>query len=378
MSAIQPVKRNEKKNVNVLLTSVGRRAYLVQYFKEALGERGQVIVTNTHPDATGMIAADTAYVVPRPDEPGFIESLLNICSRHSVQLLMSLHDWEAPFIAARRESFRNVGTIPVVSSPGVMEICLDKWATYNFALRMGWSAPASFVSLKAAKEALESGLLRFPVLLKPRRGQGTLATEVVDDLYELEAQYRLLTSKVARMESNGILLQDKDQPLIIQQYLRGVDYDLEVVNDLEGRYVSVMAKKKLASRAGECELAETVEEQRLTDLGRLIGSRLGHVGVLDVDIIEQDGILYVLEFNPRFGGCYPFSHMAGANLPAAYIAWALGREPNPAWLHVKAGVKCFKDFTFVIDERDKKNAALANLHQTTFSETHVNDFYLYR
>ncbi len=351
---MRSIELSAKAGINVLLTSVGRRAYLVNYFKEAIDKRGKVIVTNTHPDATGMIAADTAYVVPRPDDPGFIDSLLNICSRHSVKLLMSLHDWEAPFIAARRKSFRNVGTIPVISHPDVTEMCLDKWATYNFALRMGWSTPASFVSLKAAKEALGSGLLRFPVLLKPRRGQGSLATEVVNDLYELEAQHRLLTAKVARMESNGILLQDKDQPLIIQQYLRGVDYDLEIVNDLEARYVSVMAKRKFASRAGECELAETVEEQRLTDLGRLIGSRMGHVGVLDVDIIEQDGILYVLEFNPRFGGCYPFSHMAGANLPAAYIAWALGKEPDPAWVHARAGVKCFKDFSFVMDERDKK------------------------
>lgn len=357
MSITQSMKGNEQKGVNVLLTSVGRRAYLVQYFKEAVGEQGLVIATNTHPDVTGMIAADISYVVPRPDEPGFIEALLNICSRHSVKLLMSLHDWEAPFIAARRENFRKVGTIPVVSDPVVTEICLDKWATFNFAKRAGWSTPASFVSLESAKEALASGVLRFPVLLKPRRGQGSLAIEVANDLYELEAQYRLLAAKTARMESNGILLRDKEQPLIMQQYLRGVDYDLEVVNDLEARYVGVMAKKKLASRAGECELAETVEEQRLTDLGRSIGTRMGHVGVLDVDIIEHDGILSVLECNPRFGGCYPFSHMAGANLPAAYIAWALGRKPDPAWLYARAGVKCFKNFSFVMDERGTRRVS---------------------
>jgi carbamoyl-phosphate synthase large subunit len=78
---------------------------------------------------------------------------------------------------------------------------------------------------------------------------------------------------------------------------------------------------------------------------------MGHLGVLDVDVIEQDGILYVLEFNPRFGGCYPFSHMAGANLPAAYVAWALGMQPDPSWLRVRAGVKCFKDFMLVVDPR---------------------------
>ena len=114
----------------------------------------------------------------------------------------------------------------------------------------------------------------------------------------------------------------------------------------------MLAKKKLASRAGECELAETVEEQSLADLGKEIGMKLGHLGVLDVDVIAQDGVLYVLEFNPRFGGCYPFSHMAGANLPAAYVAWAMGLEPDPSWLRVKPGVRSFKAFALVIDQRE--------------------------
>ena len=257
--------------------------------------------------------------------------------------------WEAPFIAARLESFREIGTIPVVSSPRVTELCLDKWATFEYVRQMGWSAPVSFISLEAAKEALETGLMQFPVILKPRRGQGSVGIEVARDRYELEAHHRLLLAKVARMESNGIMAEA--EPLIIQQYLSGEGYDLEVVNDLDGRYVSVLAKKKLSSRAGECELAQTVEEQRLTDLGSDIGSRMGHLGVLDVDVIAQDGILYVLEFNPRFGGCYPFSHMAGANLPAAYVAWAIGREPDPSWLRVKPGVKSFKGFALVVDRR---------------------------
>lgn len=351
MTTQQARKEARDGEINIMLTSVGRRAYLVNFFKEALQGRGSVIATNSHPDVTGMVAADAAFVVPPADDPAFIETLLQICTRYSVKLLTSLHDWEAPFIAARRESFWSVGTIPVISDPVVTEVCLDKWATFDFAQRSGWSTPLSVVSLEAAKEALASGRLRFPVIVKPRRGQGSLCVEMASSVYELEAQYALLTAKLARMESNGITGQDKDQPLIIQQYLEGIDYDLEVVNDLSGKYMSVLAKRKFASRAGECELAETVEEERLTELGRRIGTELRHVGVLDVDVIEQDGVLYVLELNPRFGGCYPFSHMAGANLPAAYIAWALGTEPDPAWLHAKAGVKCFKDFSFVMDER---------------------------
>jgi carbamoyl-phosphate synthase large subunit len=349
----------DEPQVNVMLTSVGRRAYLVNYFKEALGGRGKVVAANSHMDSTGMLAADIVCVLPRPNEKGYIESLLEICRKHSVKLLMSLHDWEAPFIADHQQAFREVGTLAVVPEPRVTRMCLDKWLTFGYVKNAGWNTPASFLSLEAVNEALRRGQLQFPVLLKPRCGQGSICIEVAYDFQELSDYFRLLSAKLARMESNGLLMEDANAPLILQQYLPGRQYDLEIVNDLEGHYVSVLAKEKLASRAGECELALTVEEPRLTDLGRQIGMKIRHPGVLDVDVIEQDGTLHVLEFNPRFGGCYPFSHMAGANLPAAYVAWARGQQPDPSWLRVRPGARCFKDFAMVLDSRAWTGQAVA-------------------
>ncbi len=61
--------------MNVLLTSVGRRAYLVRYFQQALGGSGLVIGTNCIADTTGMLSADISELVPPGEDSDFIDAV---------------------------------------------------------------------------------------------------------------------------------------------------------------------------------------------------------------------------------------------------------------------------------------------------------------
>ena len=44
--------------INILLTSAGRRGYLVEYFVDALAGRGRVIAANSDTSAPALAAAD--------------------------------------------------------------------------------------------------------------------------------------------------------------------------------------------------------------------------------------------------------------------------------------------------------------------------------
>ena len=79
--------------MNVLLSSVGRRSYLVEYFRRTLDGHGLVIATNSDADATGMLMADQAIVIPQAGEDGFIEKLLEVCKRLNIRIHCTLHDW---------------------------------------------------------------------------------------------------------------------------------------------------------------------------------------------------------------------------------------------------------------------------------------------
>ncbi|MGI6386011.1 MAG: ATP-grasp domain-containing protein [Desulfomonilia bacterium] len=332
--------------MNILLSSVGRRSYLVRYFQQALGGRGLVIATNSHTHATGMLAADRAAVVPPAGSEDFIEQLLDVCRHYEVGLLCSLHDWESPFIARACNRFRQLGTKVAVSDPSVLDTCLDKYAFWEFGMREGIRVPKTALGLDSALQYIADGTLDFPLVVKPRYGQGSIAVETVFTEDELHSSFLLAKGKISRMESNG-LLRSSLEDLIVQEYVQGQEYGLDVVNDLNGKFAACFVKRKLAMRSGETDAAETVADPVLESFGRFIGERLIHTGMLDVDVIVGRNGPCLLEANPRFGGHYPFSHEAGADIPAALIAWAQDRDPDPAWLRVRAGVQCLKDMRLV-------------------------------
>lgn len=67
-------------------------------------------------------------------------------------------------------------------------------------------------------------------------------------------------------------------------------------------------------RDGETEIAEVVYDKTLISLSKKISSVLRHIGNLDIDLItDKKNNNFLIDFNPRFGGGYPFTHNCGFN-----------------------------------------------------------------
>lgn len=325
---------------NVLLTSAGRRNYLIQYFREALAGQGSVFAADASGEASAMQEADRAFVVPTVTDPSYIPTVLALCREYHVRLLLSLNDLELPVLAAHRDLFQKQGTFPVVSTPEVIEVCFDKWLTVQFLEKSGLQSPKTYLHLADVRRALDDGRVEFPLVVKPRWGSASVGIEYPANWKELELIFDLAHLRIAATGKSAAF---GNAALLIQERLRGSEFGLDVVNDFNGRHVATFAKRKLAMRAGETDRAITVDEPELLAIGERIGSRLGHVGNLDCDVFFDGRNWKVLELNPRFGGGYPFTHMAGVNLPSLLVAWAKGEVPDPAWLKIKpniASAKC--------------------------------------
>lgn len=321
--------------MNIFFTCAGRRTYLLQYFKEQLDGDGLIVGGDMQLSAPALSAADISVELPAVYAENYVTTLLTVCREYNVELLISLNDLELPILAANKQLFQAIGVNVVVSSPEVIDTCFDKVKTAGFIESLGLEAPKTYDDLSTAIKAIDNNELAFPIMLKPRWGSGSIGLEVVYSREELDIAYRLLQTKVKRSilanASHGT------HYIMIQQFIKGKEYGLDIMNDLQGNHMAVSVKQKLAMRAGETDKAITIDNPILQEMGSSIGKNLKHIGNLDCDILEEEGKYYVLELNPRFGGGFPFSYEAGVNLPGAIIAWAKGESFDPKKLQPRFG-----------------------------------------
>lgn len=333
---------------NILFTCAGRRTYLLKYFKEQLKGEGKIIGADMQLTAPALSAADIKEKVPAVYADNYIDTILDICKKDDVKILISLNDLELPILAENKKKFEAVGVTPVISSKEVIDICFDKLKTAEFIEGLGLKAPKTFVNLEKAIKSIENKELSFPLILKPRWGSGSIGIEEVEDLEELNIVYNLLLKKVKKTILATASI--GNEYIMIQQKITGKEYGLDIMNDLQGNFQGISVKQKLAMRAGETDKATTVNNPAIREMGETIGRSLKHIGNLDCDILEMDGKYYVLEMNPRFGGGFPFSYEAGVNLPKAIIEWTKGNNIDSELLKPKYGLTFAKcDYLVKVD-----------------------------
>ena len=328
--------------MNVLLTSVGRRAYMVKYFKEVLGEKGLVHVCNSDDKSIAFKYADRKVISPLIYDENYIPFLIKYCKDNEINIIISLFDIDLLMLAKHKKDFEEVGTKVIVSDPKIIEVCNDKWATNKFLTQSGFLAPRSYLKIEDVIKRIKDGCLSYPIVVKPRFGCGSISVSIAYDeedlVYLTKKANKEITSSYLKYESAVT-----EEKVIYQECLNGQEYGADIINNLDGETQNVIVRKKIAMRSGETDIAELVDEPIIRETLLKLGEATKHIANMDCDVFLVDNKPYVLEMNARFGGGYPFSHMGGCNLPQAIVSWAEGKAVSKEMISAKTGITGFKE-----------------------------------
>ncbi len=333
---------------NILLTSAGRRTYLVNYFKNALKGQGKVIVANMYDDAPAMFVGDVAIKTPHSLSDDYIPFIKKICKDHNVSLIFSLHDIDTFALAKAHEQLTSTGALPVIPTLDWATICLDKYLCSQKLSSNGIDSPWTEVCLQRAINAIQSGEISLPVIIKDRLGFGSTGLHTCHSIEELTHFHALATQNAVSRLFNHI---PQHESVLIQEHMNGPEYCVDIVNDLNGNYAAHFVCEVHAMRSGETDSVTTRPRSIANDLATKMSALTKHIGIWGVDTILHNGKLYIIDINPRFTGDYPFHQVCGADIPSALLAWHQGKPIMPEWLSPRTDIFAFKDLTPTCAER---------------------------
>ena len=329
--------------LRIVVGSAGRRLYLVRWFKDALARLkvpGEVIVLEHDSSSASFGYGDRSFRIPAYADPKYEVSMNRLFSELRPHLFFSVNDYELDALSqGLAEELRSWGGTVLSLSAAEHRIATDKYALFESLDQHDVATPRTVLAsdVVGVAEFVET-FSEF--IVKHRFGSGSSGLRFVDRDGLASA---ILDASATAPSSDGTLLgtAERRSGVVIQQKLAGEEFGVDGIFSLsegDGLPLGVLARQKLRMRSGETDKAMTVEPTMFAESIQQLGAILRPGGLIDVDVVLDDrGNPNIIDVNPRFGGGYPFSHLAGADVPAFYVASVLGRAYSSDWLWSEAG-----------------------------------------
>jgi carbamoyl-phosphate synthase large subunit len=328
-------------SINVLVSGVAGATIGEQICKSLRLGQNKYIITASNLDLASIktVEADQYELLPRAQDPMYIERLQSLCTRHKVKFVFPGSEPELFMLAEMRDCFEGIGVEIVSNSAPVISVCSNKLATFAFLREQGFSIPLTY----AVEEThlVEQLPDRFPWIVKPfSGGSGSANVFIAQDREELAMFVRYLTK-------NG-------HSILLQEYVgRAEDeYTVGVLHYPDGTLAGSVALRRHITTGLSNRLRVQNRCGRSSDLGSVlavssgitqgelgdypairktaeaIARSLGSTGPLNIQGRWNGQEFLPFEINPRFSGTEPLRAMVGFNGPEAIVNWYLtgGRE----------------------------------------------------
>ncbi len=313
----------------------------------ALREQGyETIMINSNPEtvSTDYDTSDKLYF-----EPLTLEHVLEIVEREQPLGVIVQLGGQTPLKLTR--GLEAAGVTILGTSPDMIDAAEDRRRFEEIARNLGVAQPpnGTATSVDAAVEI--AARIGYPVLLRPSYVLGGRAMEIVYDDVALRDYFQ----RAVRVS--------EDRPVLIDSFLEDAwEADVDALSDGEtvviGGVMHHIEDAGIHSGDSACVLPPIQLSDAAADQMRAhtvaFAKALGVVGLINVQYAVKDGVVYVLEVNPRASRTIPFvSKTIGVPLASLAARVMLGeklkdigytREVIPPYVAVKEAVFPFAKF----------------------------------
>jgi len=274
---------------NVLLLSSGSKVTLARIVARSCKKRGSTLhgIDKEENVPTSHFVDSFQAINPKDWQT----SVFQYCLNHRIGLIIPTRHADLLGLSLDIEKFLSHGIQIGISSPQTIEICIDKFSTYNFLTRNAFPIPHTYPLNPDTIESLNNCS---PLIVKPTRGSGSRGVRIINHASEI------LPSELSGNH-------------IAQEIAKGDEYTINVYVSRKGESICAIPHKRIVVENGESVQAITKRIHILEELARSISQTLpGAWGPLNIQAFydAETGTAQIIEINPRVGGGFPLTHQA--------------------------------------------------------------------
>lgn len=270
---------------SVAVTGVG--ALIGQGIARSLrpGGRARILGVDRRITPFSRTFCDAVAEKPAVDEASdaYLDFWRDLVRREAVDLVLPGLSVDMEFFDRHRAAFADMGVKLALNTEPLIALCSDK-----FDFHAAYSA-AGFPAIPSARpESWEDALKQLgpaPLLLKPRRGEGSAGIVRLNDAMDFDYWTR-------RSGDNWLL-----------QTIMGTDleeYTVGIYGLGDGGFVGPIIMRRKLTRSGHTGEAEVLDHPALADLTGRIVRHFQPAGPTNLQFRMDGGTPYLLEINPRF------------------------------------------------------------------------------
>jgi len=315
--------------LRVLVTGAGGPAAIAAMKSLHADDSIELLAADMDPWAAGLYLVPPAArtLIPAGAAAGFTDALLAQCVKLGVDVILPTVDAELRPLAHARDTFKAAGIDLLLAPAAALDVILDK-----LLLAEHCAAVVRVPRTELFGPFVDPDSWSYPVIVKPREGSGSRGIVMVDSAAEL--------AKLAAL--------DLTATLIVQEFLPGEEYSVDVLADADGRVVASVPRLRARVDSGVSVGGRTVHDAEVEWFGRTVAQATGVTFVANVQCKrDQGGSPALLEVNPRMPGTLGLTIASGVDMPRLALASLLG-QPLPATIDFRElAVIRFLDERFV-------------------------------
>ena len=271
----------------------------------------ETIMVNCNPEtvSTDYDTSDRLYF-----EPLTLEDVLEIMAKERPEGVIVQFGGQTPLKLSR--ALEEAGAPIIGTSPDSIDAAEDRERFQALVRKLGLKQPANATARTEDQAVVLAREVGFPLVVRPSYVLGGRAMEIVFNEDDLRAYM-------------GHAVQvSNDSPVLLDRFLDvAIEVDVDAVCDGEevliGGIMEHVEQAGVHSGDSGCclppnSLSAEIQES-LRDQTRKLAAALSVVGLMNVQFAIQNGVIYVLEVNPRASRTVPFVSKA-TGLPLAKIA----------------------------------------------------------